>query len=412
MMHAMRKSEGVDITSAAFKADPFPFYAKLREEAPVCPVRLKVRRGQRAWLVTRYDDVVAVLKDPATFVKDRTAAMSREQLARAPGIPRVFAALERNLLGLDGGDHGRLRALVHRAFTASTVEGMRGTAEEVTARALDRVEALGDFDLVADFGVAVPLTIIGRILGVPDADHARFGRWWRAFVDVGAGVNPLFLLPSMLRLVWYLRRLIASRRRRPADDLVSSLARAQEGDDRLTDDEILAMTLLLLSAGHETTVNLVGSGMLALLEHPDELARLGREPSLIGTAVEELLRFAGPAETATERYAMRDVEIAGTIIPKGELVLAVLASANRDAARFESPDALDIARSSNRHLSFGLGLHHCLGAPLARMEGVVAIGALVARAPRLRLRVEASELRWRPGFVLRGLEALPVSFRG
>ena len=410
MMERMDDIAEVDITSAAFKADPFPFYRRLREEAPVWPVKLKMRRGQRVWLVTRYDDVVAVLKDPATFVKDRTMAMSPQQLARAPGVPRMFAALERNLLALDGADHGRLRALVHRAFTARTIENMRATAEQVTERALDRVEAMGNFDLVADFGVPVPLTVIGRILGVPDDDHARFGRWWRSFVEVGSGVNPLFLLPSMLRLVWYLRRLIASRRKRPEDDLVSALVLAQEGDDRLTDDEILAMTLLLLSAGHETTVNLIGSGMLALLEHPDELARLGREPERIGTTVEELLRFAGPAETATERYAMRDVEVAGTRIPKGELVLAVLASANRDPAKFDRPDALDIGRSSNRHLSFGLGLHHCLGAPLARMEGTVAIGALVARAPRLRLRVPVSRLRWRPGFVLRGLEALPVSF--
>ena len=285
---------------------------------------------------------------------------------------------------------------------------MRGSSRVVLA--LDRAEALRDFDLVADFAVPVPLTITGRTLGVPDRDHARFGRWWRSFVDVGAGVSPLFLLPSMLRLVWYLWRLIASRRRRPENDLVSALVRAQEGDDRLADDEILAMTLLLLSAGHETTVNMIGSGMLALLEHPAELARLAREPERIGTAVEELLRFAGPAETATERYATRDVEIAGTRIPKGELVLAVLASANRDGARFERPDVLDIARSSNRHVSFGVGLHHCLGAPLARMEAAVSIGALVARAPRLRLRVPVKPLRWRPGFILRGLEALPVSF--
>lgn len=283
-------------------------------------------------------------------------------------------------------------------------------AEVVSAAALDRVEAMGDFDLVADFGLPVPLTIIGRILGVPDRDHAKFGRWWRAFVAVGANANPLFLFPSMLRLVWYLRGLIQSRRKRPADDLVSALVLAQEGDDRLTDDEILAMVLLLLSAGHETTVNLIGSGMLALLSHSAELARLRREPELLGSAVEELLRFAGPAETATERYAMRDVVIAGAHIPKGEMVLAVLASANRDATKFDRPDALDVARANNRHVAFGLGLHHCLGAPLARMEARVAIGALVARAPRLRLRVPPEQLRWRPGFILRGLESLPVSF--
>lgn len=398
----------VDVTSATFKADPFPFYARLREVAPVHPVT--VRRGQRAWLVTRYEDVVTVLKEHETFVKDPARAMSKEQLRRAPRVPRMFAGLQRNLLGLDEGDHERLKALVHRAFTASTIEGLRATAESLAQASLERARAKRDFDLVADYGIPVPLTIIGRMLGIPDEDHGRFGRWWRAFVAIGANVNPLFLLPSMMRLVWYLRRLIAKQRRMPGENLISGLVRAQEGDDKLDDDEILAMVLLLLSAGHETTVNLIGSGVLALLSTDDAYARLSREPALVGTAVEELLRFTSPAETATERYAVRDVEIAGTRIPKGEMVLAVLASANRDAAKFGDPDVLDITRKPNRHIAFGLGLHHCLGASLARMEAGVLLTALVTQAPRLRLRASPSELQWRAGLILRGLTALPVSF--
>lgn len=398
----------IDVTSATFKADPFSFYARLREEAPVHPVI--VRRRQRAWLVTRYEDVVAVLKDHETFVKDPARAMTPEQLRRAPRIPKMFAGLQRNLLGVDGDDHGRLRALVHRAFTSATIDSMRVPAQVIADASLDRAREKGDFDLVADFGIPVPLTIIGRMLGVPDQDHSRFGRWWRSFVAVGSNANPLFLLPSMLRLVWYLRRLIATHRRAPAENLVSALVRAQEGGDELDDDEILAMVLLLLSAGHETTVNLIGMGVHALLSNDDAYARLARDPALVPTAVDELLRFTSPAETATERYAMRDVEIAGTRIPRGELVFAVLASANRDPAKFDRPDVLDIARTPNRHLALGLGLHHCLGAPLARMEAAVLLTALVTRAPRLRLRASTSTLKWRAGLILRGLVSLPVSF--
>lgn len=407
MTAPLRSLTSIDITDARFKADPFPFYARLRAEAPVFPVT--VRGKQRAWLVTRYDDALEVLKDDGRFVKNRNAAMSAEQLRKAPRMPQMFKALERNLLGLDGKDHGRLKALVHQAFTPRRVEQMRDQTRAVTDEALDRAERAGAIDLIADFALPVPLTIIGRILGVPGEDNPRFKRWMRAFVAIGTSRFPLFLAPSILRFVGYLRRLVKERRARPQDDLISALIKAQEGDDRLTDDEVLAMIFLLLSAGHETTVNLIGSGTLALLQHPDQLARLRSEPGLIRTAVEELLRYVVPAEMATERYAVADVTVAGTVIPRGEMVLVVIASANRDAAHFDRPDALDVGRENNRHLSFGQGIHYCLGAPLSRMEAQIAIGALIKRAPNLRLRVSPERLRWRPGLILRGLEALPVS---
>lgn len=400
----------VDLTAARFKADPFPFYARLREDAPVFPVKVRLaRRAQRAWLVTRHDDVLRVLKDDALFVKDRKNAMSAEQLRRSPGLPGPFRALERNLLGLDGGDHDRLKALVHQAFTPRTVEAMRAQTQAVVGEALDRAGRAGRMDLIADFAQPVPLTIIGRILGVPEEDSPRFGRWTKAFIAIGGGGHPLRLVPSILAFMSYLRRLIRQRRARPRDDLISGLLLAQEANDALTDDEVLAMIFLLLSAGHETTVNLIGSGTLALLEHPQELARLRAEPALIRSAVEELVRYVVPAETATERYAARDVEIAGTVIPKGELVIGVIASANRDPAQFERPDALDLGRANNRHLSFGQGMHYCLGAPLSRMEAQIALTTLLARAPNLRLDVRPGQLRWRPSFVVRGLTALPVS---
>jgi cytochrome P450 PksS len=210
----------------------------------------------------------------------------------------------------------------------------------------------------------------------------------------------------------YTRKLIKARRAQPRDDLVSALIRAEEAGRQLSEDELVAMVVLLLVAGHETTVNLIGNGTLALLEHPDQLEKLRDDPSLIRPAVEELLRFGSPVEAATERFAREDVTIAGVTIPRGEMVLAVIASANRDERQFANPDKLDITREPNRHLAFGLGAHFCLGAALARMEGQIAIGTLLRRAPGLRLAVEPGALRWRPGLVLRGLKALPVSVAG
>ncbi len=349
----------VDITAATFKADPFPFYARLRREAPVFPVTLRfARQAQRAWLVTRYGDVVRVLKDSATFVKDPSAAMTAEQAKAAPmlRLPGPFQVLQQGLLSLDGDRHARLRTLVHKAFSARQIERMRDTAEAVTEETLDRLLPQGGFDVVGDFALPVALRVIGRVLGVPDEDHRRFSEWTRALVSLGDR-HPLWVAPAVLRFLWYMRRLVRSRRRAPRDDLISALVQAQEAGDALSEDEVLAMIFLLLSAGHETTVNLIGNGTLALLNHPDEMARWRADPALGRSAVEELLRFVVPAETATERYATRDTEVAGAGIPRGELVVAVLASANRDATQFADPDRLDLGREANRHLAFGQGMH-------------------------------------------------------
>lgn len=397
----------VDVTGAAFKANPFPFYAQLRAEAPVFPVTLPTR--QRAWLVTRYDDALGVLKDER-FAKDRHNAMSREQLKKAPRLPPMFKALEQSLLALDKPDHPRLRALVHKAFTPRLIEQMRDQIQTLTDELLDRVEPTGSMDLIADFALPLPLTMIGRILGVPAEDNPRFHRWTKIMVSAGSNRNPFVLVPSILSFMNYLKKLIKARRAQPQDDLITALVQAKESGDHLRDDETLAMIFLLLSAGHETTVNLIGSGSLALLENPDQLAKLRSEPALSKTAIEELLRFVCPVEMATERYAREDITIAGTTIPRGELVLAVIGSANRDANYFDHPDVLDITRENNKHLAFGHGAHYCLGAPLSRLEGQIAISTLLQRLPNLRLSVAPDQLRWRGGFILRGLEALPVSF--
>ncbi|MDQ2805522.1 MAG: cytochrome P450 [Chloroflexota bacterium] len=397
----------VDITSAAFKADPFPFYARLRAAAPVFPVRLPSK--QRAWLVTRYDDVLSVLKDER-FAKDRRNAMTPEQLKKMPWLPPMFKALERNMLDLDSPDHTRLRALVHKAFTPRLIEQLRDQIQALTDELLAAVAPQGGMDLIADFALPLPLTMIGRILGVPVADNAKFHRWAKIVVSAGTNRNLVVLVPTIMRFMGYMRGIIKARQSRPQDDLITALVQAKEGSDQLSDDEILAMIVLLLIAGHETTVNLIGSGTLALLQHPDQWAKLRQEPALIKPALEELVRFVCPVETASERYTRADITIAGTTIPRGELVLAVIGSANRDAAYFDQPDNLDITRTNNKHLAFGQGAHYCLGAALSRLEGQIALSTLVQRLPNLRLSVAPDQLRWRSAFLLRGLEALPVRF--
>lgn len=399
----------VDITAAEFKANPFPFYAQLRAESPVFPVQLPRPFKQRSWLVTRYDDVQMILKD-ARFVKNPRTAMSSEQLKQRPWLPPMLRALDQNMLDLDGPDHTRLRALVHKAFTPRLIEQMRDQIQSLANELLDAVEAKGRMDLIADFALPLPLTIIGRILGVPAEDNPRFHRWSTALVSAGSQSNLVTMIPALMRFMGYVKKLVKQRHAHPQDDLITALVQAKEGSDQLSDNEVLGMIFLLLIAGHETTVNLIGSGSLALLEHADQLRKLRAEPGLIKSAIEELLRFVCPVEMATERYALEDATIAGTTIPRGELVLAVIGSANRDASSFTEPDTLDITRENNRHLAFGLGTHYCLGAPLARLEGQIAINTLLRRFPNLRLSVPADQLRWRGAFVLRGLEALPVMF--
>jgi cytochrome P450 PksS len=407
-MTGLNPIQPVDLTSPAFKANPFPFYATLRQHAPV--YALKAFRGQMTWLVTRYDDVAMVLRSE-DFAKDMANAKTPEQLRRAPWMPPMFKPLTRSLLFLDPPDHTRLRALVHKAFTPRLVEQMRDEVHTLAHQLLDAALARGGpFDLIESYALPLPITLIGRILGVPAQDNDRFHRWTQAFVTIGAGgIGAMLKVPAIMQLMNYLRRLIRERAHSPQDDLISALVQAREDDDQLTEDEIVAMTFLLLSAGHETTVNLIASGTLALLENPSQWHLLQEDPALIRTGVEELLRFVSPAETATERYARRNVEIAGTTIPRGELVLAVIASANRDESRFPAADTLDMTRQDNKHLAFGQGIHYCVGAPLSRLEGQVAINALIERMPRLRLAVPPEALRWRSSFVLRGLIALPVT---
>jgi cytochrome P450 PksS len=403
-----RMAIDVDIAGRAFKADPYPLFARLRAEAPVC--RVPIADKHATWLVTRYDDVVAVLKDER-IIKQRRLAFTPEQAARQPWIPAAVRPLERNMLDLDPPDHTRLRGLVHKAFTPRMVDDLRGRVQQITDELLDAVRDRGRMDLIRDFALPLPSIVIAELLGIPVRDRHRFHRWSTALLTAPATTwGMLKLLPSILAFLRYLRKLIAARRAVPSDDLAGALVRAREAGDALSEDELLAMFILLLIAGHETTVNLIGNGMLALLRHLDQLERLREDPELIKPGVEELLRYDGPLLTATDRYAREDVEIGGVTIRRGERVFAALASANRDESQFENPEELDLTREPNRHVAFGLGLHYCLGAPLARLEGQIAINTLLRRFPDLELATAPGSLRRRPGLVLNSLEVLPLSF--
>jgi cytochrome P450 len=396
-----------DIVSSQFKANPFPFLAMLRASQPAYLTSLPDKTP--VWLVTRYEDVNALLKDER-FVKNRRSAMTQEQLRKMPWVPPMFRPLERNMLDLDAPDHTRLRALVHKAFTPHLIGRMREDVQKLADKLLDRVVYDGEMDLIKDYALPLPVSIITRILGVPARDHHKFHKWSTAVVSLTSPKATMRVVPSVWMFIRYLRRFFNRRRRDPQDDLATALIRAEEAGDKLSEDELLAMVFLLLIAGHETTVNLIGNGMLALLEHPEARNRLRREPGLIKTAVEELLRFTSPVLMTTERYAREEVKLHGLTIPRGGMTLGVIGSANRDGSVFENPDKLDITREPNRHLSFGQGMHFCLGAPLARLEAEIAINTLLRRIPDLQLSVPTEYLRWRPSMLLRGLESLPISF--
>ena len=407
----MTETTTLDVTSPIFRADPYPIYARLRARMPV--QRITLSGKQTAWLVTRYDDVLEMLKGKH-FAKDRLNALPPEQTAKQPWVPKFVKPLMRNMLDVDAPDHTRLKALVHMAFTPRIIERMEQRIQSLADELLDKALSRGQMDLIRDYALPIPTTIIAEMLGVPAKDNHKFTRWSSAIVAIESPSPRIWdmakALPHLVAFLKYIRRLIRAQAAAPQDNLIGALVQAEEAGAQLDEDELVAMVFLLLVAGHETTVNLIGNGTLALLNNPDQMERLVKDPGLIESAVEELLRYDGPLKMATERYAREDVTIAGTTIPQGELVFAGLASANRDERQFPDPERLDLAREPNRHLAFGQGVHYCLGAPLARLEGQIALNTLLRRARNLRLAIAPEKLRWKRGLVLRSLKALPVSF--
>src|SRR6202012_4295940 len=321
-----------------------------------------------------------------------------------------FAALDTHMLSTDPPDHDRLRRLVTKAFTARRIERLRPRAAEITTSLLDAMPAAGPVALLEAFAFPLPITVICELLGVPDSDRASFRAWTQAVLSTGEA--PAESGTAAMEMAGYFTALVADKRAHPADDLLSALIAARDAGDGLSERELLGMLFLLLVAGHETTVNLIGSGTLALLRSPGELGRLRADPSLLPGAVEELLRYTSPVNHATFRFTAEAVEIGGSLLPAREPVLVAPAPANRDPGRYPAPDPvparLDGGRDAGGNLAFGHGIHYCLGAPLARMEGVIAFGALLSRFPGLTLAVPPESLRWRPSTLIRGLETLPV----
>lgn len=397
-----------DLGARALRDNPYPHYARLRREAPVA--RARVPFMGEGWLITRYADVTAVLKDPRFSSDIRRRGLDGQPQPPSRWMPRMATLLQDSMVLMDDPDHARLRNLVHLAFTPRRVERLAGRVAEVAEELLDRAERKGRFDLIADFALPLPVTIISEMMGV---EQGGFQRWMATFLEAPTG-GPFKLLtglPNGLRLMKLFERLIAERRAAPRDDLISALVQAEQAGDRLSEDELLSMIFLLLLAGHETTVNLIGNGTEALLAWPDQYRRLHDEPALIERAVEELLRYGNPVDHGSPRFATEDVEVNGVRLARGDLVLPLISSANRDEAVFERADELDLGRHPNRHVAFGLGIHYCVGAPLARLEGQAALGALAARFPNLRLAVPRERLQWRGTVGVRGLKALPVSVR-
>jgi cytochrome P450 len=401
----MNTAQQVNILGREFKANPFLLLARMRAEHPVCRVTLPDKTP--VWLVMRYEDVKALLTDER-FAKSRYNALTPEQLRKQPWVPPMFRPLERTMIDLDPPDHTRLRQLVHKAFTPRLIEQMRERVQTLANELLDAVTRKAEMDLIREYALPLPMTIITEILGVPTQDRDKFHKWSKVIVAVDQFNANWRVIPAIWMFNRYLRRFFKVRRADLRDDLVSALIQGEEAGDRLSEDELLAMVFLLLVAGHETTVNLIASGTLELLRHHDQMEKLRRDPTLIKSAVEELLRYTAPVFNSTERYAREDVTIQGVTISRGEMTLGVIGSANRDETVFENPDILDIEREPNKHLSFGHGIHYCLGAALARLEAQIAISTLLERMPKLRLKGPPESLRWRRSLILRGLAALPV----
>jgi cytochrome P450 len=392
--------------------DPHPLYARVRADGPVCPVVLA--DGRPAWIVTGYDEARQALLDPRLAKDVRTALAARPSLVTQGFQHPLF---RHQLLAADGADHSRLRRLISVAFTPSRVAGMRPRIQAITDKLLDAVDDLATqdpeepVDLLTRFALPLPITVICELLGVPVADRAPLRSWFEAIFSNGvAPASDPVSRAAADELYGYLCDLVADKRRAPGDDLLSALS-ASVSDDRLSEAELLSTAFVLIVAGHETTVNLIGNGVVALLRHPDQLDRLRADLTGVPRAVEEFLRYDGPVQHTTFRMTTEPVTLGGVEIPAHEQVLVVLAAANRDPSRFTDADALDVGRHDTRHIAFGHGVHFCVGAPLARLEGEVAFTSLLQRFPKLRSAGPSDELHWTYRLVLRSLVSLPVLVR-
>jgi cytochrome P450 len=398
-------SDPYEQISEQFLQDPYPTYERLRDQAPI----YKSPNADR-WLISRYQDVSAIVRDLRFSSQRYGGASTGTAMMQDERFANVRKSQSNWMLFKDQPDHTRLRGLVNKAFTPAIVDGLRAHVNQIVDGLLDQMASQGSTDLIADYAFLLPITVIAAMLGVPLADHARFSRWSRALT----GASDVQMRPERLsgandaaaELSDYFGHMVALRRKDPQDDLISALVAAEEQGNKLTTTEVVDNSIMLLFAGHETTVNLIGNGTYALLHNPEQLKKLQDTPDLIKTAVEELLRYDSPVQY-TRRVLKEDVEYGGIVMRKSELVITIIGAANRDPAQFDRPDCLDITRADNKHLAFGGGVHYCLGASLSRLEAELAIMKLINRFPDLKLGSEKVMYRDSAGF--RGLQNLMLT---
>ena len=421
--------ERIDLSDPEYREHAFERYEEMRARCPVSRAIITSGQGgtdeqaaifnRPLWLVTDYEEGSRALLDRAITV-EMTSVLTPEQLAQMPETPPEFQPLMRSILNVDPPEHTRLRKLVQPSFTASAIEKLRPRIQQIADDLLDAAEIIAaergerapdrQIELISQFSYPLPITVICEMLGIPPEDREQTRHWSENLLSAQSPDRMEEIRRNIGEFIAYLRDLFARKRETPGNDLISQLLQVEVDGDRLTEDEVLAMVFILFVAGHITTVNLITNGIFALLTHPEQAAMLRSDPGLVTNAVEEVLRYYGPAETTTPRFAREDVELGGQAIAKGDPLLVVLAAADRDPARFADPQAFDITRDDvNRHIAFGKGIHACLGAPLARLEGQVALATLFRRYPDLRLAVPKSEITWAPSF-LRSLTGLPLLF--
>lgn len=386
-----------------FNKDPHPAYDKFRETEPI--KRTVLPDGQVCWVVTKYEDNLEILLDFKSFSKDITKVAESEN--------QNESAFLQNMLFKDPPDHKRLRGLVQKAFTPSLIEEMRESIQLITDEAINEIGDKKSFELIEEFAFPVPIFVLCELLGVPKKDRVKFQVWSNTLVEGSFGDSAEEVQKSNQEFVQYLTDFFVEKRNNLGDDLVSLLIKAEEDEDedKLTPIELFGVVGLFIIAGHETTVNLIGNGIVSLMNNPEQFEQLKNNPELIHQTIDEMLRFSGPLEYGTQRYVVEDLEFKGVKMNKGDIVLVGLNASNHDPSVFEDPDEFDINREVNPHVAFGKGIHFCIGAPLARLEGEIAINSLIKRFPNMKLNVDKDELVWRPGMLIRGLEEVPLAIK-
>lgn len=408
----MTQTSKYDIWGQGTRNNPHALYRQMRQEDPA--FRVIDGMGQTVWFFTRYEDSVAMLRDKR-IIKDIRKNLPPEIVEeRFGGLgpigdeQQMFEAINRHMLNQDPPDHTRLRGLVHKAFTPGRVRDLQPRITQITNDLLDAMEHKAEGDLIADFALPLPITVIAEMLGIPVEDRDKFRSWTQVILSFG----PESSIASVMEFVQYMNEMIEARRAHDTGDILSALVRVEDEGSRLDHMELLSMIFLLLVAGHETTVNLIANGTLALLQHPDQLGKLRDNSALIPGSIEEMLRYCGPVDATLNRWAAEPIELDdGRLIEPGDVIIPLLLAANRDPAIFENPDMFDITRDPNPHIAFGHGIHFCLGAPLARMEGTIAIRALLDRLPNLAIKIDPDNLIWRPSIILRGMAELPLAYQ-